>query len=442
MAKGDPSGIFAPQPLDRGSVDALAASVEREMLRVAAATEIALLRQVEFLHQEPDKPREGMVAGADGTDWDPGSGQGIYVYFAGAWQVLFTASSLVNHNSTAGKQGGTTDEYYHLTQAQHTDLTDGNEASIHHHDSLYDAAGTAAAEVAAHEAEANPHPTYLTQAEADALYLALALADAKGDIFVAGADGSISRLAVGSNNQVLTADSTQTLGVKWATPSGGSGSVPTWVSQHPLTPPASPNSASDYFDDSSGSSGTVNGLDAKWTAVGAAGTRTFPNGRLRYLGTASGGASPNISLIDQAAPATPYTITARIYIPKFLTFNNGSVYVRDGVGGKLWCTGLFVNAANFINNFCAVERYTNLTTRASAPVTLQIGQYNAWCRIVNDGTNLSAQISFDGIEFHTLLTETIATHFSGGASITRIGLGVNPFSTTAPVVIFEDFVVS
>jgi hypothetical protein len=49
------------------------------------------------------------------------------------------------------------------------------------------------------------------------------LADAKGDVFAASADNVISRLAVGSNNQVLTADSAQTLGVKWATPASAPG---------------------------------------------------------------------------------------------------------------------------------------------------------------------------------------------------------------------------
>lgn len=43
----------------------------------------------------------------------------------------------------------------------------------------------------------------------------------KGDIW--GWSSTNARIPVGSNGQVLTADSTQTLGVKWATPSSGNG---------------------------------------------------------------------------------------------------------------------------------------------------------------------------------------------------------------------------
>jgi len=45
----------------------------------------------------------------------------------------------------------------------------------------------------------------------------------KGDLVAATAASTISRLGVGTNGQVLTADSTAATGIKWATPSGASG---------------------------------------------------------------------------------------------------------------------------------------------------------------------------------------------------------------------------
>jgi hypothetical protein len=44
------------------------------------------------------------------------------------------------------------------------------------------------------------------------------IVDAKGDIIAATAADSVTRLAVGTNDQVLTADSATATGLKWATP--------------------------------------------------------------------------------------------------------------------------------------------------------------------------------------------------------------------------------
>lgn len=68
-------------------------------------------------------------------------------------------------------------------------------------------------------------PVSTAQAAADTAVanasIAKALMDAKGDLIVASGNDTPIRLPVGSNGQVITADSAEAAGVKWATPSSG-----------------------------------------------------------------------------------------------------------------------------------------------------------------------------------------------------------------------------
>jgi hypothetical protein len=52
--------------------------------------------------------------------------------------------------------------------------------------------------------------------------IAKTIVDAKGDLIAATAADTVARLAVGTNDQVLMADSTTATGLKWGTPAAGS----------------------------------------------------------------------------------------------------------------------------------------------------------------------------------------------------------------------------
>jgi len=63
--------------------------------------------------------------------------------------------------------------------------------------------------------------TWVAQDDSNAIQNAIV--DAKGDLIAATAADTPARLAVGTNGQVLTADSTAATGVAWATPASGGG---------------------------------------------------------------------------------------------------------------------------------------------------------------------------------------------------------------------------
>lgn len=66
----------------------LAVWVHGELAAIAQSFfDLDMIRLVE-LNVAPTKPRSGMTVLADGTNWNPGSGQGVYTYYAAAWHKL------------------------------------------------------------------------------------------------------------------------------------------------------------------------------------------------------------------------------------------------------------------------------------------------------------------------------------------------------------------
>jgi hypothetical protein len=85
--------------------------------------------------------------------------------------------------------------------------------------SLLDLKGGTSGQVLSKNSNTDMDFTWVTSDDANAIQNAIV--DAKGDLIAATAADTPARLAVGTNGQVLTADSTESTGIKWATPSSG-----------------------------------------------------------------------------------------------------------------------------------------------------------------------------------------------------------------------------
>jgi len=68
------------------NLDDIPRYLQEELKRISIATNNLADGRWEVTHVAPEKPREGDVRFADGTDWNPGShGVGPYVYKNGGW---------------------------------------------------------------------------------------------------------------------------------------------------------------------------------------------------------------------------------------------------------------------------------------------------------------------------------------------------------------------
>jgi hypothetical protein len=68
----------------------LAAWASRQLYRLSNEQQISNFVILAKQYKAPDKPQDGQIAYADGTEWNPGSGRGAYRYDAtgSTWQLL------------------------------------------------------------------------------------------------------------------------------------------------------------------------------------------------------------------------------------------------------------------------------------------------------------------------------------------------------------------
>lgn len=290
----------------------------------------------------------------------------------------------------------------------------------------------------------------------------------KGDI-LARSSTAVSRLAVGTNGDVLTADSSQTLGVKWATPSSGgaltvqdeNGNVSTSVTQIDFQgagvtassgtgevivtipggsgssyppgsadkPPASPNGKDDEFDGTSSVTWT-----SSPTAPNAFDINTSRESHM-YL-KASGSGAAYVGKYQAVPGSYPYTITTKVSTTARGNFQRGGGIILapttpTGTSNIVYVGSLYNNArvveriiAQFGGAF--VSQTSAILSGYWGPVYLKL--------TVNSATSMSSWGSTDGYNWIP-----IETAVNPGFTPAYMGLALNDETLAAGCEAWSDF---
>ena len=76
--------LYEPGPLPE-NVDDLGIYLVTELKRLGSILYNQATFRLERIHEEPQRPRAGDIRYADGTDWNPGSGEGVYLFNGTSW---------------------------------------------------------------------------------------------------------------------------------------------------------------------------------------------------------------------------------------------------------------------------------------------------------------------------------------------------------------------
>ena len=76
--------LYDPGPLPEDTDD-LGLYLVTELKRLGSILYNQATFRLERIHAEPQRPRVGDIRYADGTDWNPGSGEGVYLFNGTSW---------------------------------------------------------------------------------------------------------------------------------------------------------------------------------------------------------------------------------------------------------------------------------------------------------------------------------------------------------------------
>lgn len=256
----------------------------------------------------------------------------------------------------------------------------------------------------------------------------------KGDVW--GYSTVDARIPIGSNGQVLTADSAQALGLKWATPAAASA-----ANIDANTHPASPNAMDDEFEAAS--------LDAKWTWRNqSTSTATLKSGSLILMDPTNGSTSDNWSQIYQTigSPSAAYDFRCRMSAAALGDFNSAGLSLQLSSGTKFVVFTLTSNSGFKTS----VLGYSNDTTYGSynplaSDFSSSLGTIwqTRYYRIRFNGTSTwDFMASNTGLDddsaWRTLLSTNINSGFFSG-NPDRIGFAVDSASASFPATLMVDW---
>jgi hypothetical protein len=79
---------YTPLQLAADDVPTLLEQIQRELNTLAGALETLGAGRVERADNPPAKPRVGDLRYTTGVDWNPGAGEGVYLFTSGGWVKL------------------------------------------------------------------------------------------------------------------------------------------------------------------------------------------------------------------------------------------------------------------------------------------------------------------------------------------------------------------